>query len=294
MSVVVPVRRAPDTIVSTMTELLERQGLEIIAVVSKDDPTSLLLRQMWAEHPELVLVEVNGDWSVPQLRARGVHQATGRLVAITEDHCSFSESWPAALAPPLDDPTIAAVGGPVVNAQRKSILDWAVFFSRYATSMPPVVRGPTRTLAGNNACYRRELLKTHAAVLLDGFWEHEFHEELLRQGLKLWLEPDARVSHRKRYRLGSYCSLRFSHGDCFAGRKRDKLTFWALQRRILLAPLVPFLLSLRTARAVLWKGTQVREWLLAAPMLFLFHAMWALGELTGYILGPGESCSHTD
>ena len=31
MSVVVPVRRAPDTIVSTMTELLERQGLEIIA-----------------------------------------------------------------------------------------------------------------------------------------------------------------------------------------------------------------------------------------------------------------------
>ena len=104
MSVVVPVRRAPDTIVSTMTELLERQGLEIIAVVSKDDPTSLLLRQLWAENPAFVLVEVNGDWSVPQLRARGVRQATGRLVAITEDHCSFSESWPAALAPPAGRP----------------------------------------------------------------------------------------------------------------------------------------------------------------------------------------------
>jgi hypothetical protein len=294
MSVVVPVRRAPDTIVSTMTELLERQGLEIIAVVSKDDPTSLLLRQLQAKHTELILVEVNGDWSVPQLRARGVRQARGRLVAITEDHCSFSESWPAALAPALDDPAIAAVGGPVVNARRKIILDWAVFFSRYASSMPPVVRGPARTLAGNNVCYRRELLETHAPPLLDGFWEHEFHEELLRQGLKLWLEPDARVSHRKHYRLAAYCSLRFRHGDCFAGRQRDKLSFWGLQRRILLAPFVPFLLSLRTARAVLWKGTQVRAWLLAAPLLLLFHAMWALGELTGYILEPGESCSHTD
>ena len=65
MSEVVPVRRAPDTIVSTMTELLERQGLEIIAVVSKDDPTCLLLQQLRAKHAELVLVEVNGDWSVP-------------------------------------------------------------------------------------------------------------------------------------------------------------------------------------------------------------------------------------
>ncbi len=294
MSVVVPVRRAPDTIVSTMAELLERQGLEIIAVVSKDDPTCLLLQQLRAKHAELVLVEVNGDWSVPQLRARGVRQARGRLVAITEDHCSFSESWPAALAPALDDPTIAAVGGPVVNARRNSILDWAIFFSRYAGAMPPVARGPARTLAGNNSCYRRELIEAHVPLLLDGFWEHEFHEELLRQGLKLWLEPDARVSHGKRYRLAAYCSLRFSHGDCFAGRQREKLSFWALLRRILLSPLVPLLLSLRTARAVVWKGTHVREWLLAAPLLFLFHAMWALGELTGYVLGPGESCSHTD
>lgn len=294
MSVVVPVRRAPDTIVSTMTELLERQGLEIIAVVSRDDPTCLLLRQLRTKHAELVLVEVNGDWSVPQLRARGVRQARGRLVAITEDHCSFSESWPAALAPALDDPAIAAVGGPVVNARRDSILDWAVFFSRYAGAMPPVTRGPVRTLAGNNSCYRRELIEAHAALLLDGFWEHEFHEELLRQGLKLWLEPDARVSHGKRYRLAAYCWLRFSHGDCFAARQRGKLSFWALQQRILLSPFVPFLLSLRTARAVLWKGARVREWLLAAPLLFLFHAMWALGELAGYILGPGESCSHTD
>ena len=99
MSVVVPVRRAPDTIVSTMTELLERQGLEIIAVVSRDDPTCLLLRQLRTKHAELVLVEVNGDWSVPQLRARGVRQARGRLVAITRGPLLFQRELAGGLGP---------------------------------------------------------------------------------------------------------------------------------------------------------------------------------------------------
>ena len=50
MSVVVPVRRAPRTAVNTITELLKRSwkdGLEVIAVVSTSDPTSLLLRRWW-------------------------------------------------------------------------------------------------------------------------------------------------------------------------------------------------------------------------------------------------------
>lgn len=294
MSVVVPVRRAPQTITRTMAELLDRNGLEVIAVVSRDDPTCLLLRQLKAQHPELVLVQVSGLWSVPQLRARGIRQARGRLVAITEDHCSFSESWPAALAPPLDDPQVGAAGGPVVNGRRGSPLDWAVFLSRYARFAPPAVRGPTEALPGNSVCYRREVLESFLPELLDGFYEHEFHRQLLQRGMKLWLEPDARVAHQKPYRFLSYCALRLWHGRCFAGIGRRRMSFWRLQGRILVSPLVPFVLSLRTARTVWAKGAFLREWLLAAPILFVFHLMWAVGELSGYVFGPGEACSCTD
>ena len=83
MSVVVPVRRAPRTAVETITDLLKRDGLEVIAVVSTSDPTSLLLRPLRERFPHFVIAEVGGEWSVPQLRARGIRQARGRLIAIT-------------------------------------------------------------------------------------------------------------------------------------------------------------------------------------------------------------------
>ena len=294
MSVVVPVRRAPRTAVKTITDLLKRDGLEVIAVVSTSDPTSLLLRPLRERFPHFVIAEVGGEWSVPQLRASGIRQARGRLIAITEDHCLFSESWPAALAPALDDPKVGAAGGPVVNGRPQTLMDWAVYFSRYAAVMPPVPRGRTATLAGSNVCYRGEVLRSLGETYLEGFWEHEFHQELGRRDLALWFEPDARVSHGKPYRFWQYCRLRFRHGRCFAERLSGKLTLWRFQARVLACPVVPLVLWLRTARAVLWKGSHVRQWLFASLTVFVFQMMWAMGELTGYLLGAGESCSQTD
>ena len=102
------------------------------------------------------------------------------------------------------------------------------------------------------------------------------------------------VSHGKPYGFWQYCRLRFRHGRCFAHRLSEKLTVWRFQARVLACPIVPLLLWLRTARAVLWKGSHVRQWLFASPLVFLFQMMWAAGELTGYLLGAGESCSRTD
>ena len=169
MSVVVPVRLAPETAVSTLHALLARQGLEVIAVVSTGDPSALLLHQLKTQRPALEVVEVPGACSVPQLRAQGIRRARGRLVAITEDHCSFSESWPAALAPSLDNPKIGAAGGPVINGRRGGIVEWAIYFSRYATAMPPASRGVVNSLTGCNACYRRQLLESLQDIYRDGF-----------------------------------------------------------------------------------------------------------------------------
>ena len=80
MSVVVPVRLAPETVVSTLHALLDRQGLDVIAVVSTEDPSALLLRQLKTQRPALEVVGVPGICSVPQLRAQGIRRANLRIV----------------------------------------------------------------------------------------------------------------------------------------------------------------------------------------------------------------------
>jgi hypothetical protein len=294
MSVVIPVRLAGETVARTIGALLDRRILEVIAVVSSSDPTAQVLRELKYHCEELVLIEVEGDLSVPQLRAHGIRRARGRLVAITEDHCTFSESWPAALAPALENDLVGAAGGAVINGRCASVIDWAIYFSRYAGFMPPLARGPVGALAGNNACYRRELLESFDALYTEGFWEHEFHRHLIAQGLQLWAEPDALVAHRKPYGFWEYCALRYRHGRCYAGQRRETLSPWSLAWRVILAPLLPLLSALRSLRSVLAKRNHLRQYFLGFPLLVVLYAAWAAGELSGYLRGPGTTCSETD
>ncbi len=293
-SVVVPVRHAVATAEDTLLSLLARDGLEVIAVVSGNDPTAPLLRELRDGHPSLVLLEIPGEHSVPQLRAHGIRAARGRFVAITEDHCELSAEWPQVLAAPLADPTVGAAGGGVGNGRRDSVTDWAIYFSRYATLMPPLPRGPAHALPGNNACYRRDLLESMRDLYQNGFWEHEFHQHLQRQGLRLMQEPDAVVRHRKAYRFGAYLSLRFQHGRCFGGMIREASGFRAGVVRVLFSPLIPLRLLARSARAVAAKKAYNREYCLALPLLLLCYAAWTAGEVAGCLFGPGQACSQTD
>ena len=294
ISVVVPVRQGAETAADTLGKLLGREGLEVIAVVSSEDPTAALLRDLRQRLPSLALLEIAGSWSAPQLRAHGVRAARGRLVAITEDHCDFSPNWPQALAAALDDPTAGAGGGGVTNGRRGSLVDWAIYFSRYASVMPPNPRGPAQTLSGNNACCRRDVLEAHRAFYENGLWEHEFHRHLLRHGLRLIQEPAAVVTRRKPYQFGPYCALRFRHGRCFGGMIRKSGGGLTLAARLLASPLTPFLQALRSARAVAVKRVHRKEYCLALPLLVICYMAWAAGEVAGYLGGSGEACSQTD
>ena len=189
---------------------------------------------------------------------------------------------------------MGAAGGAVANGRRSSLADWAIYFSRYASLLPPVRRGPAAALPGNNACYRRELLESHRCLYENGFWEHEFHQHLLGQGLRLFQDPDAVVTHRKPYRFGAYCALRFRHGRCFGGMIREGGSLGAVAARVLVSPLTPFLLVLRSARAVAAKRTYRGEYCLALPLLLVCYAAWTAGEVAGYLGGPAEACSQTD
>jgi len=295
ISIVVPVRSAEETIHRTLEALLDQcRGLsaEVVAVVSTQDRTARLLRGISGSG--IRRIELQRPASVPELRAEGIRAARGRLVAITEDHCLFSPGWVKGLIEAHRERPAAAVGGPVENGRTGGALDWAIYFSRYAGSMPPLPAGPAFALPGNNACYRRETLERHARSFQDGFWENDVNREILAGGGQLWLEPALEVSHNKPYRFPAYLALRYRHARCFGGRRTPGWT--ALQRawRALAAPLLPALMAWRAARGVFAKRRRRRELLLSFPALLLCYGVWSWGELAGYLLGPGPSCSQTD
>src|SRR5256885_1452922 len=94
ISVVVPVRAAEQTIVTTLEDLLRKCAslpAEVIAVVSEKDPTCELIRG-W-KHPQLRVIISAGRSSVPQLRRDGVVASSAELISISEDHCLFPDRW---------------------------------------------------------------------------------------------------------------------------------------------------------------------------------------------------------
>jgi len=62
--------------------------------------------------------------------------------------------------------------------------------------------------------------------------------------------------------------------------------------RIATAPGLPVLFCARIVRVVLPKRRYRREFILAFPVIMLATITWALGELVGYLGGPGRSCRH--
>jgi glycosyltransferase involved in cell wall biosynthesis len=281
ISIVVPVRHAAGTIGRTLEALLDQcRGLEaeIIAVVSSQDN--------WRDAPSGVrMIVMPGPRSVPQLRGEGIRAARGRLVVITEDHCLFAPAWLATMIEVHGEREVAAVGGPVENGRTQGILDWAIYFSRYVGSMPPVGLGPAGGLPGNNACYRREVLDRFASLYEKGFWEHDFNRALLAHGYILWQDPRLVVTHHKPYRFVPYLALRYRHGRCFGAMEPGSAL------RTLLAPA---LLALRAVRTIRFKKRRRWEFWLSFPALLLCYVVWSWGELVGRLFGAGETCSQTD
>jgi len=59
-----------------------------------------------------------------------------------------------------------------------------------------------------------------------------------------------------------------------------------------MAPVLPIVLTGRMLRKTLRKRRHLTALVLALPIVLLAILCWALGELCGYLMGPGLSCDH--
>jgi len=253
---------------------------EIVVAYSEDDETAELAGGLTGVR----LVRMAGRRSVPQLRKDGVRAAEGEFILIAEDHCSVGLDWARTLLRAAAEHPAGAWGGPVRNG-RTSWLGWAHYFTRYTAFLPPGRAGYCAHLPGNNALYRREDLLALATEWCDGFWEAEFNTVLRRERGPFWYVPEAVVTQGQIRGFLEYVSLRYRHGRCYGARcgKAHSAVF------VFVAALL-FWRGLRLAV----ENAEARRFCFVSPLLIVYYAAWAGGEMAGYLAGSGGSCGDTD
>lgn len=238
-------------------------------------------------------VSASPSTSIPRLRAMAMKVATGRLVAILEDHCNVREDWVELIAR-ASDAGHPIVGGAVENGCTQRVRDWAAFFCEYSAFLPPLPGGVVKEITGNNSVYERALLEDLGIALDEEIWESFLHAGLKGAGVQFYCEPQLIVSHAKRFDFWYFWSQRFHYSRSFAAMRSEAWPLWKRMGYALSTALLPPLLLLRMARNLAPKAAYHSPFLRALPLIVLFTLPWAVGEAVGALAGAGDSLSRVE
>ncbi len=242
---------------------------------------------------EVRVIGVEGKPSIPKLRAQGMADARGRMIAILEDHCNVPSTWFESIRR-AHEAGHQAIGSGVENGAVERVIDWAVFFCEYARFMPPVRGGVGVEIPGNCAVYDRKALERVGPELKREVWESFIHRRLSEEGVAFFCDPEMTVSHKREFGFGYFMSQRYHYSRSFAGMR---LQGAPLLRRFVYAaatPLLPPLLLLRMASILRQKRRRLKEFVQAVPFIGIFLLSWAWGEAVGALAGPGESLARVE
>jgi GT2 family glycosyltransferase len=244
--------------------------------------------------PHARLLDLSPQLGIPELRANAMAQSKGDIIVVTEDHCIAPENWLEEIVK-AHQLGYMVVGGAVENGKTDRIIDWSVFLCEYSSCMLPITAGEVPSVPGNNAAYKRAALDMVDDDIKRNFWESFLHEELAKKGVKFLSVPSIVVLHKKEFGFFYFLSQRFHYSRSFAGMRRTLLPPPKRFYYLVASPLLPLLMAIRVARAVLLEKKRFyKEFFLSLPSLSIFLISYAMGEFTGYLLGPGESLSKVE
>ena len=286
VSVVVASFSGEDALSRCLDSVLAQPSAPEILVATNLDKG--VVARLGHRYPTVKFLQGPPGASVFALRALGVARATGRIVALTEDHCTVCSGWLAALMAGHEKGH-GIVGGPVDNGLTRGAYNWALYFSEYGVYMPPQPEGPARVVSGLNVAYERELLRSCQETWRDAFRENEVHDVLGAGGEGPhipYMSPDALVYSHLGMGFAEAMRHLFGGGRHFGAYRRlraapIKKMFWALA-----SPGVPLVLLARIVRRVV-RCDPRRLWPLVTctPFLIALLGAWSLGEAVGYV-GP--------
>lgn len=224
------------------------------------------------------------------LRTIGLKAASGKAVALTEDHAYATKTWCRDMVSLLEKHQNAAAVGGAVDCDNPSLFSWAIYWCDFGRYQNPLTEGPAAYVSDANVAYRREALESVRA-----HWESDYHETIVHDALQktgkvLLLTPASEV-RQARGKLAFFHALRerFVWARSYAG---SRVATAPLARRLVLAAvsfLLPALLTFRIARGVFAKKRFIGKFIAALPFVLLLQSFWGLGEFVGYVTkDPGK------
>jgi hypothetical protein len=219
-----------------------------------------------------------------ELRARGLAAATGRIVALIEDHGVVAPDWSANVVE-AHNRGFAAIGGAIENGIDQP-LNWAVYFCDFLRYQNPIAEGESSIASDANVTYKRAVLESVRPVWKEIFHESAVNQALWTRGEKVALAPRV-VLHQNRMglRFGAAMKERFVWGRSYAATRAGlaglgKRAFWAA-----FSPALPVLMLARMTVMAFRKRRSFGAYLKALPFTTALVVSWSCGELTGYLTG---------
>lgn len=222
-------------------------------------------------------------------RCAGVRAASAPYIVLSEDHSFPEPGWAEALLAAHAE-GFAVVGPVIVNANPKSTISWANLVLEYGPWLDGAAKREMDNLPGHNSSYNRSILLSYGDNLERMFEvDSVIQRDIAHSGHRLVLEPRAKTRHLNFSRIRASIPLRFNCGRSFAGHR---VIGWSLPKRVMFAlgaPLIPLVRLTRVLRML--STSEKYSWLIPRiiPMLCLAVLTDGLGEMVGYIMGPGDS-----
>lgn len=254
---------------------------ELILAGNMDGATTSALERMAADSGVAFRALPAGTSSLtPQLWGLGLTVASGDVVAFTINQCVVVAGWARAILDGFAHGD-AGVGGTLDLAEGTSLTGQAIYFLRYSAflGVRERARREVRDIAGDNAAYKREVLLRYGPYD-HGFWEIEAHHWLKADGGTLALVPGMEASFGGAPSLLPFMRQRFAHGRHF-GAWRVGIGGRPAWKIVIAAPIVPFVLLLRTARRIAVRPGSLSKLAACAIPFLLLAAAWATGEASG-------------
>lgn len=234
------------------------------------------------------------DASVFRLRAAALAACRAPIVAITEDHAYVDADWcRAVLAAHAEHPDAAAIGGVVENGATRTLGNRVGFLIANGPFLPPIRVGPSRAISQQaNVSYKRAVLPPRSPPL--GFMVHTFHEALRARGAVLRTDDRIVAFHVQELSLAGHMAGHFHNGRSMAAFRAARMAPGLRTVRALACLVLPTVMLTRTVATVVQKRRFYGSMLLGLPLMTWLLCCHAVGEMVGYVAGPGRSPEHVN
>ena len=269
-----------------------KDRLELVLVTTSEEQFGLdpsWMADFWGYQ----VVPLGSFQSVAQANTAGVRRARASLVVLAEDHCFPQRDWAEALLAAHQGPW-AAVGPVFINANPRTACSWADFLIGYGPWMHPRPSGPAPFLPGHNSSYKRSVLLEYGDRLGEMMEaETVLHWDLGHRGKQLYIEAAAQVVHANISRLELFLPVKFLTGRQFAGYRALR---WSWAKRLAFvagSPLIPWVRLWRHSRELFRPGRPREVLWRVLPVLVAGLLLDGLGQMVGYLAGPGDGSHHS-